>query len=1156
MKKKRNCRSRTTMRMSGKIFLIMKLTFSLLFLCVVQLSASVYSQNAKLSLDMKNRTVKEVLQSIEEQSEFRFFYNEQFVDLNRKVSVSIENENVESILGKIFGGANISFKVMENNLIIITPAERIQTQQKTITGKVTDSSGQPLPGVSVIIKGTTNGMITNVDGTYSLVDVPSNSILLFSFVGMKSQEIIVAGNNQINVLMEEETIGLEEVVAIGYGSDSKRNISGSISSAKSSDIKDQSVVSFDQALAGRLAGVDIQQSNGAPGGGVTMNIRGVNSITGGNQPLFVVDGVPITGGLDNFSQGNDPQSGTASLNPLNSLNPNDIESIEILKDAASAAIYGSRASKGVVIIKTKGGSLNQKMDINFHSSLSYAQVAHKVDVMNAYEFANYMKLARDLSWVAKDPIKHSASDPYSVRGYDDVVPSYMTPYLEGKPGLLDTDWQDAIYRTAASKNVGMSFSGGTEKTKYFISFDYLKQEGVIINSGLERITAKINMETQLSKNARLGINLTPSKIHNDLVVSEKNWGKEAVVIAALMSHPEMPVYNDDGSLRLDQAFNVMWSGESNIVQVQNPVALATMITNTMDEYRLMGNTFFEVDFLKDFTFKTMIGIDYNEVTREYYRPKNLSYRTEPAPTAFYNMATERRSLIFNSLFENTLNYDKVIGNHSIKALLGFSAQQEENDYTEATGRDFTSDAAHTIGNGLTRDADSDKREWSMLSYFSRGIYNYLGRYMVTVSMRADGSSRFGIDSKWGYFPSVSGAWRVSDEDFFKKLTTKVNDLKLRASYGWTGNNDISYYGSQALMSVGKYVIGDVLKTGLYPSSSPNSNLSWETTKTLNVGFDISILKDRLSFTGDYYNSNTEDLLLDVPVPASSGYTTSLQNIGKVQNSGLEFVINYSQTWGDFTWNSSLNFTANRNKVIKLGPNQDQIISSGGLTASHVTRIGHPIGSFFGHKVLGKFETADQLVTIPTLVGGNQAIGDFIYEDYTKDGKVNDDDRQILGNNYPDYVIGFTNNFGYKNFDLSINIITKQGMDALNTMHRYTAEAWGNNLSCYLDDDAPRPVWGVGSKSHTRPSSWHVEDASFIRIRNIAFGYTLPKSLSEKAKLKQVRVYVSAMNPFTWTKYSGYNPEVSSNYGNALTPGEEFGNYPSEKSFMMGLNVNF
>jgi len=1053
-------------------------------------------------------------------------------------------------------GATPDLKVakgQEDRSLINTSAP--SQQQKQVSGVVTENDGNPLAGVTVVVTGTIQGTITGQNGEYSIGIPDGAKSLTFSFIGMETQEISIGTSGLINVIMSQSAVGLEEVVVIGYGTESKRNISGAISSIRSTDIKEQAVVSFDQAIAGKLAGVDINQSNGAPGGGVTISIRGVSSITGGNAPLYVIDGIPISSNLDRFTQGNDPKNATYITNPLNSINVTDIKSIEVLKDAASTAIYGSRGSNGVIIIQTNKGSLNQKADINFHSSFGIAKLVKEVDVMDAYEYANYMKLARDLSWVAKDPVNHLATDPNSVRGFDDVVPSFMDPYLAGEKGLTNTDWQDALYRTAYSKNTGLSISGGNEKTVYYLSIDYLNQEGIIRNSGLERINAKVNLETHLNKKIRVGMNFAPSMVNNKLVASEKNWGNEAVVIAALMSPPEFEVYNPDGSLSLDEAFNVMWSGESNIVQVQNPVALAEMVKNTLAEYRFLGNTFVEMDLFKDLTFKSMVGIDYDEMQREYYRPKNLSYRTEPAPTSYYNMAFERRSNVMNVLWENTLNYSKEFGDHSIKAVVGYSSQKEEGGYTYAEGRDFTSDEAITIDNAQTRLGTSDKRAWSMLSYYSRVNYNYLGKYIVSASMRADGSSRFGTNSKWGYFPSLSVAWRVSDESFLKDVAT-IYDLKVRASYGLTGNNDIPYYGSQALMETSKYVLGGQVFAGLYPSTSPNANLTWEKTKTFNTGFDLSLFQDRISINADYYLSNTVDLLLNVPVPASSGYTSSLQNVGSVRNTGIEINLNFYQQWGDFSWTSSLNFSSNKNEVMKLGPDQTQIISNGGLTASHITRIGNPIGSFFGYKIIGKFENAEQLATIPVLTGGNQAVGDFIYQDTNKDMVVNDDDRVILGNNYPDYIIGFTNNLSYKNFNFSFSLITKQGMEVINTMHRYLAEAWGNNLAVYLSDEAPRPVWGVGTKSHTRASSWQVEDASFVKIRNITLGYNLPKSLLDKVKLDDARVYISAMNPFIWTKYSGYNPEVSSNYGNALTPGEEFGNYPAEKSIMLGINLNF
>lgn len=973
---------------------------------------------------------------------------------------------------------------------------------------------------------------------------------------MKTLETVIGKQTSINITMEEESIGLDEVVAIGYGKYSRRNISSAITSVSSKDIEGMNVVSFDQALIGKIPGVDISQSLGGPGSGITLTIRGVNSITGGNQPLYVIDGVPMSSSLSGtYMQGNDVYNATPPSNPLNSINPNDIESIEVLKDAASAAIYGSRGSNGVVLVTTKQGRLRQKATFDVHAHYGVSKLAKKVDVMDAYEFANYMKLARDLSWVAKDPVNHSKDDPMDVRAFDDVVPSYMNPYLKGEPGLTNTDWQDEIYRTAITKGAGLSVRGGTETTIFNISLDYLNQEGIIRNSGIEKISSAVNIENHLNENITIGINLRPSLVKNNLATSEQNWTREGSVIAALMSHPNFPAYNPDGSYNLDAQFKIMWDGESNIAQVQNPVAIAEMVKNTMDEYHLLGNTFFEIKFLKDFTFKTLAGLNYTQTQREYYRPKSLSERREEAPTTYYNVGTERRGLILNRLWENTLNFTKDIGNHNLNALLGHSAQKEMNSYLYGIGRNFTSDNAITLGNAQDRLSDSDKREWSMLSYFARINYDYLGKYLVSASMRTDGSSRFGSNSKWGSFPSISAAWRISDENFMENVAG-VNELKYRISYGLTGNNDIPFYGSQALLSSGLYVYGSDLTTGLYPSTAPNLNLTWETTKTFNTGVDMSLLNGKFGIIADYFISNTENLLLNVPVPASSGYTSSLQNVGKVRNSGIELILNSSQRWGDFSWNSSLNLSRIRNEVIELGPNQNQIISSGGLTNSHITRVGHPVGSFFGYKVIGKFETEEQLNSTPKLSGSNQAVGDFIYKDVNNDGVVNEKDRVILGDNYPDYTIGFNNEFTFKNFNLNISLVTKQGVNVINTMHRYTAEAWGNNLAVYLSDKAPRPVWGVGSKAHTIVSSWHIEDASYIRIRNIMLGYNLPKSLIRNIGLNNLRVYFTANNPITWTKYSGYNPEVSSNFGNALTPGEEFGNYPVDKSFSIGLNLNF
>ncbi|WP_146896035.1 SusC/RagA family TonB-linked outer membrane protein [Adhaeribacter aerolatus] len=1019
---------------------------------------------------------------------------------------------------------------------------------RPITGIVSSEAGEPLIGVTVVLKGTSIGASTDVSGNYSL-EVPDNGgVLVFSYIGYATKEVVIGNATNLNVTLATDAKSLDEVVVVGYGTESKKNIINSVASVDSKELVDRPVVNFQQALTGKIPGVAIAQSNGAPGAGMTINIRGVGSITGGTQPLYVIDGLPLSAGTD---QGND--NFNYSLNPLNSINPSDIESIQVLKDAAATAIYGSRGSNGVVIITTKKGAFSEKPTISFNAYGGVSQLAKKVDVMDAYEHANYTKLARDLSWISKNPAKNKATDALSLRNIDDRYPAYMLPYINGEPGLTNTDWQDEFYRIAKVQNYDLSVSGGTTKTRYFVSANYQDQEGIIPNSGIEKASVRLNLDSELSDKLRIGINVNPTYINNNLARSEKNWGDEGLVIGTLMQHPELPVYNEDGSYAVDKLFQTLWSGESNVVQFQNPVALANLVDNKMNQFRTTFNGNVEYDIASKLTFKTSFGADLNYFERKYYRPKSLSYRTEPAPTTFFNYGSVFNSNSVNILWDNTLAYSESINNeHNFNFLLGSSMQKEVSKDATAEGRNFATDNVRTINTAQERYSSEDQREWSLLSYFGRASYNYRSKYLVTTTLRADGSSRFGSNTKWGLFPSVSVGWRVSEEEFFKN--DFVNDLKLRASYGLTGNNDIPYYGSIALLSTnGKYPIGDVVQSGLFPSTAPNPNLSWEKTKTIDVGFDLSFLK-HYTFTADYYYSHRTDLLLNVPVPSSSGYSTSLQNIGALQNQGIEFAVATDRKIGQGDFTLGLNFSANRNKVLALGPGQEQIISSGGLSGSHVTRIGHPVGAFFGYQVLGKFESADQLAATPKL--GNQKVGDFIYQDTNGDKLVNADDRVILGDNNPDYQIGLNISYRIKGFDVSANVYSQQGLQVINTMHRYLAEAWGNNLSVYLDENAPRPVWGVGSSTHTRASSWQIEDASFIRMREIILGYSLPNTLTSKLRINRVRIYASLLNPFTWTKYSGYNPEVSSNFGSALTPGEEFGNYPVSKTSTVGINISF
>lgn len=731
----------------------------------------------------------------------------------------------------------------------------------------------------------------------------------------------------------------------------------------------------------------------------------------------------------------------------------------------------------------------------------------------------------------------------------------MLPYLNGETGLTDTDWQDEIFRNASIENYEISVRGGTKKTNYFVSGSYFNQQGIVINSGLERYATRINLETKISKKIRFGVNLNPSYSRHNIVQTERNWWKEGVIQTALMYHPNLEPRNPDGSLKLGEMILTNASGESVVAVIENPVALAELIDNTLDHTRLLGNAFTEIDIIEGLTFRSSLGLDINYLDRFNYRPKGLNWRGELAPTTTINYAWSNSSNVFNWLSENTLTYDKSFDDHSINVLLGYTAQMETNKRVYLEGRNFPNDNVTTLNAAQTTNGTSEERSWSLLSYLSRVSYIYKGRYLISASIRRDGSSRFGANTKWGWFPSVSAGWRVSNEDFWSN-NSPVNDFKLRASYGLSGNTEIPFFGGTALLGDGSYIFDGQVSTGLAPVTSPNPNLSWETTKTLDIGVDLALFNNKLTITADYYKSTTEDLLLNVVVPSSTGFASSLQNIGELENNGFELIIGTQQKIGAVTWNGSFNISTNQNKIVSLGPGQEQFLTNSGLNdPAFIIRVGESLGSYYGYNVLGVFENQSQFDNTPHLEGQNQGVGDFIYEDTDGDGDVDPDDRVVLGSANPDFSWGFTSSFGFKGFDLSFNLHGKHGGERFNALHRYTAETWGNNLAVYLSDEAPRPVWGVGSSSHVRPSSWHVEDGSLIRMRNITAGYTFPGNWLENNFVSNARIYFSALNLFTITDYSGYNPEVSNN-GDAARSGEDFGNYPVAKSFTIGINATF
>ena len=1135
-----------------KCLTIMKLSVFLFFLSIIQvLAIDGYSQQTRLSLKFSKASLERVLDEIENKSEFYFLYNQDIVNTKKVVDLDVKEEKIEEVLNTLFVGTNIKYTISERQ-IVLTNSEnqsglnRTSDQQKTVSGKVTDTTGAPLPGVSVVVKGTTTGTITDFDGKFSLNNFPQNATLLFSFVGMKTQEISVGNKTSISVVMEDETVGIDEVVAIGYGTVRKKDLTGAVASIGTKTIKDLPISHPSQALQGQIAGVDVKQSSATPGGGTVIRVRGAGSISASSSPLYVVDGYPL--GDQN----------------LNAVNPNDIESIEILKDASAAAIYGSRGANGVVLITTKSGK-SGKLNINFDTYAGIQQVGKKMDVLNRDQFIEYSKEAFNTNYVSK-VAGAKASDPLSARPSASRY-KYPEVFDTNPSGLPNTDWQDEIFRSAPVQNYQLSLSGGDAKTQYMFSGGYYSQDGIVINTDYERYNARAKVDSKLTDFLKIGINLT-SYYSQENRLNEGHWASDGVVLAALATAPIVPVYNENGTFGSQAVYAVQSDG---LTGVTNAVANST-IKNYYTTARVLANMYAEIDLYKGLKFKTTIGGDIVNVRRTNFRPSTVPANgvVAPLPSTFRSgVASTNQN--FNWLNENTLNYSTKFGTkHALDAVAGFTVQKNIWDSNEASGSDFPDDIIQTIGVAKVKTGASDRSEWSMVSYLGRVNYRFMDKYYLTASIRSDGSSRFGKNKKYGYFPSASIAWRASEEEFMKNISW-IRNLKVRTSYGLTGNNSMSggNYASIGLVSTDNYVFGSgvgSVVSGASQSTIQNDNLSWEKTKQFDFGLEFNILSDKIFFTADYYNRLTTDLLLQVDVPAITGFTTAWQNIGEMRNTGLEFSLNARVISGaKFKWNSNFNISFNKNEVLALGPQGDPIRSNGGVGDTHITMIGKPIGNFYGYKQIGVYMNAADLAANPK--EGTSKVGDVKYLDVSEDGVINANDRTVIGNNNPDFTYGFNNTFTYKNFDLSVMVYGSQGAEILHLAKRFYENMEGNQqqLTTVLNrwKSEADPGNGIIPRANSLTtglnnavSSRWVEDGSFLKISNITLGYNLPENLAKRIKMQAARVYLSGQNLYTFTKYSGYNPEVSFTGDNVLAPGSDYGGYPTARIVSIGFNLTF
>jgi TonB-linked SusC/RagA family outer membrane protein len=982
-------------------------------------------------------------------------------------------------------------------------------------------SGEPLPAATIVIVGTRIGSITGPDGRFTVAGVPPGQQVVRAQrigFGPDSQTVTVVADQTVTVdfALRPVAVQLEEVVSIGYGTQERRDVTGAISSVTAEELQAAPVPSVDQALIGRAPGVQVTSASGQPGAAAMVRVRGGNSISASNEPLYVIDGVPIVSSPEGSSAGQLQSQGVSGLNPLAALNPNDIESIEILKDASSAAIYGARAANGVVLITTRRGRAGES-SLSISAYYGTQEVRNQLDLLNARQFAQLANQARINAGEA--PLYTDAEIAAFGRG---------------------TDWQDAIFRSAPMRNVDVAVTGGDERTRYYISGNLNKTDGVVIGTQMDRGSLRLNLDREIGSRFRIGNSLTFSRSEGQILPNGGNGQEQSsVILNAILAPPTLPIRTGSGEFFIDV-------NPANGRFFSNPVATALEITNEERQNRLVGNVFGEYDITEGLRFRSTFGVDYLNSLQSYFSPST----TFPGRNVG---GTGRRATVETTswLNENTLNWRHALGDlHDIDLLGGITLQRTSSDNVGGQAQGFLTDRLreNNLGSATTfTSVFTGAPEASLLSYFARANWGIADRYLFTVTGRVDGSSKFGSGNRYGFFPSAAFAWRASEEGFISRLGV-FDDLKLRVGYGRTGNQDIGNFESLARLGSTVYIIGGTRAIGYAPVSIANPDLKWETTDQVDVGIDATFLNSRISITADYYNKNTKDLLLFVPIPATSGFGTSLQNIGSVRNRGFELSLSTVNLTGALGWETELNLAWNRNKVLDLGP-RDEIIGLGGVGAGAVQdptilRVGEPTSAFHGW-VFDRVEN-----------------GTVVYRDLNGDGEVTAEDRTIIGSAQPDYTGGLNNRFTWRDFDLSVFLQWSVGNDIYNINRALLTNAAGNanQLADVLDggaDGIPTPK--AGNTFDATESSLFVEDGTYLRGKNIRLGWTVPQSLLARAafaNLSTLQIYVSAQNFFTVTDYSGFDPEISEYATRNILQGFDFGTYPQPRQFTIGLTAGF
>lgn len=1100
-----------------QIFRIMRISTFLLMVCVFcSYAGNAHSQNAKVSIHMNNVKLDKILNEIENQTDYLFIYNNQ-VDINKITSVKVKNEAVAQVLDRILSGTGINYELEGTHIILTTEAIKdlhAQQQAKTVTGTVTDVSGEPIIGANIRIKGTTTGTITDIDGNFSIEAKPQ-SVIEVSYIGYLTQETVINNQKSIRFLLKEDTKTLDEVVVIGYGVQKKADLTGSVANINTEKLNTQSNANIGQALQGKIAGVDIVSQGGAPGSGTRIMVRGIGTLNNAS-PLYIVDGM--------------------YMNSIDHINPNDIASIDVLKDASSAAIYGSRAAaNGVIIVTTKEGSNTEgKPIIDLSVNLGISTASKFLDMLDAKGWA-------EVTTIARQAIGKPALD--------------MATDLANKP---DNDWQDIMFRPALMQNYNLSVKGGGKYSTYYTGLGYFNQDGIVKGTNYQRynIQSKNDYKRGIFS---AGTNLIISFSHDKPLHQELRGGMIGTI---LQSVPTLEKYDDTREGGYGGTYG-------DVVNIPHPLAIID--DNIMDRYnenvKIFANLYAQIELFKGLKYKLNLTPDFSfERYKNYLNKYDFGLATNSI-----TQLTERQRRRRNILVENLLTFDRTFGEHKISALAGYTYQDSRFRHIQAYGEGLPQGLEEIDAATTNRSNEGNSWRSVLTSILGRVFYSYQNKYLFTATIRRDGSSKFGKNNRYGYFPSFSLGWNVAEEKFMENVHW-LDQLKLRGGYGVLGNQEIDNYQYSSTITTGiNYPDGNGgLLQGAFPKNFANPDIKWEETAMTNVGIDFMAFNNRLSLTADYYVKNTKDILLTVPIPISSGGANDpIRNAGKIRNNGFEFNLGWmDQPNPDISYGINLIGSFNKNKVIAMGSESGSI--KGGSTNQNITtsetKAGYPIGGYWLISTAGYFnsqEEVDAYAKDGKKIQPAAEPGDIKFVDANNDGVINDDDRVFQGSPFPDFTFALNGNMRYKNFDLSIGLQGVLGNKIYNATRQTLEDVTkgSNFLASCLDywtpenknASHPRLTWDDPNRNTRAESDRYLENGSYLRLRSVQLGYTFPQTWF-KGAIQHARVYINAENLFTITSYSGYSPDV--NADNANYRGFDNFIYPTNRTFMLGLNVTF